>query len=161
MTSRSRCADQGFVRAATCGSRPDAGRRPRRDPAGRVPVGFRTGTGKGRGCDGQVSPVAQHQHGPLPGGQLRSAQRNSARSSTCRRARAALWSAASAPSPGGAELGPLPGPAAGVMQHQVDQDPAGISGGVIHGSHPVPPPRYPQQRFLGQVLGVPAIPRHQ
>src|SRR5579859_6648111 len=59
------------------------------------------------------------------------------------------------------QLGPLPGPAASVMQYQVDQDPTGVGGRVVHGPHPAPPPSYLEQRFLNQVLGVLGISRHQ
>ncbi len=54
-----------------------------------------------------------------------------------------------------------PRPAAGAAQHQIDHDPAGLTGRMIHRPHPVPPAGHPQESLLDQILGICGIPGHQ
>jgi hypothetical protein len=111
--------------------------------------------------DGQVTPVAQDQDGALAHGQPRQRPAElgqvfdlpqglcGARVGHLDRSLARL------------QLGLLPGAAVGAAQDEIDQDPAGVGDRVIHRPHPAPPPRHAQQRLLGHVLGVLAVPRHQ
>ena len=111
--------------------------------------------------DGQVLPVAQHQHGALPRRKLsqRPAELREVIDLPQRPQRALVC---------GVDAGVLrpqfrlpPRPAASIIQHEIDQDTAGVGGRMIHRPHPVPPPGHPQERLLDQVLGVPHVPRHQ